>query len=513
MKNVISINLLLPSLIFSLAAALPANAETLQECIDKTLTRGSERSQNSELSKRCEKTWENYDECKAAVKLVRQAILAQQEAIRDTCAKQVSAGDDSKSQNGDIAKAGAKAAEGKATTQAAEAKLNATNAVATKGKDKSEQAIKLVIDDPNKMKPEKRGIVQKIVNDFKGSDYDTVADLASYLKALKRIDDAWASLQKNPDLSNDKYNDTYEATATYLNAEEVRLGSSYQKNQMTAASSAFQMKTDTNNSNSSGFGDSSKDSKSGFGNLGMLTSAAGAAGALSGLAKSGSTSAAGLDTGASTISAGTTPGSTLAGGANLNGSNSLDNAPAFNAGTGNPERSAASLGTTAPNGVESGIGAGTSASKLDTSLRDSLKGKLANSGASGGSEQLAADSKAAVAEAKAALAKGTIVLDDKGVPIVASTGPTDAVDFKMKPGETDDAVNDLLAGFKDQDKNEAGNLGTMDEASGRKLASVDESTAGIEGSNSSNLFTRVHSRMHRCVKKGCVTNGISNGKI
>ncbi|MGZ3694515.1 MAG: hypothetical protein ACXWQO_10070 [Bdellovibrionota bacterium] len=498
-------------------AALPAHAETFEECMSSTLTRGSESSKRQELNKRCDNTSTNHKECKEAADLVRKAVEANQLAVAETCRKQAKNGLDLAGQDKSVKGAAAVSDDAKTFTASTEAKFAQTSAAATKGKDQSEKAVKMVMDDPLKVKPDRKPIIQKILGDFDGTDYANVKSLQDYATALKKIDEAWKSLQRNPDMAQESYADAYEATSTYLNAEEVRLGSSYQKNQMTAASTAFNLKSAADTKISSAFGDATKSGSNSFGSLSTLAQAAGAASALSGAAGS-SAAAAATDPGASSISTPTPPTSLLTAGTSAG--NGLDSAKDFAAGGTSQDRASSGnlLGSTSPKGAESGVAITSSASKMDTSLRDSLKRKLGSGGPAGdmeglGTEQAAVAAAAAAAKDPKAAPPGTVVLDANGVPSVVP-GPTDATDFKMSRSETDDAVNGILAGFEDADKNQTNaELASTEDAGGRHLASVNESTAGIEGRNSSNLFVRMRSTLARCVRKGCVTNGISNKKI
>lgn len=498
----------------ALAAFLPsfAQAETIEECVDKTITRGSERSKRQELNDRCENTWENYKECKEAAADVRKAVEQHQKSVRATCAISVKNSDHLADQTEDFKSAKKANTTGNAATITAASDLEATNKLATKGKRRSEEAIKLVLDDDKKVKPERRPILKKILSDFANSSYSGVSSAQQYMQAMKKIDEAWKSLQSNSDMGNDQYADAYDATATYLNAEEVRLGSAYQKNQMAAASTSLTAKASTNEKNTSNFGETKSDSKGGN-TLGTLTQAAQVATAVSGLTQGTSTPTP-VDTSGS-ISEVATNGTDL----NAPGAaNNLEPMKANGSDTSNSERSKfASTGNILPGGKESDVEVSSSASRAaDTSLRDSLKKKLLSAGAGGEDDDMPAAS--AVSHANTKEGKENAPLREGAAlePLMFASGSGSSNEFNMSRSETDEAVNDLLAGFKDADKNEYTPNGNYNEDSGagsRKLASVQDSAAGIEGKNSSNLFTRVRSTVSRCLKKGCVVHGLSNSKI
>lgn len=494
----------------ALAAPVNVRAETMAECMGNTITRGSDAGKNKELSKRCDNTWENYDECKKAAELVAAAVAAHQRTLQETCAKQAKntaskiTGQDKETEN-----AKAVADDAKTFTKASEAKLDATNRTATKGKDMSEKAINLILNDETKLKKEKRGVVEKIVKDFKGSTYDTVMTAAQYAAALAKIDEAWKLLQSNPDLGNDKYADAYEATATYLNAEEVRLGSTYQRNQMSTAASSLNAKSLLNGGNISKFGETASSGSGLMGNIGTVAQVAGAAGALSGLSGANSSANSGLSgvSGLTTEAAKPTEVGATSLGNTLQNAGSLGTTPLGAESKTEASRKAAGLGNTSITVAGAEGDNATAASKMDTSLRDSLRSKLEGDSALAGAEdsELSEDAKKAVAEAKA---NGMMVGPDGQLVPIAPGGGAEAQNFQVAHSEMDDAVKDLLANFNEADQNEFATPGenlAQAAADGRRIASLQDAAAGIEGKNSSNLFVRVRSTVTRCVKKGSVT--------
>ncbi|MGZ3694516.1 MAG: hypothetical protein ACXWQO_10075 [Bdellovibrionota bacterium] len=155
----------------------------------------------------------------------------------------------------------------------------------------------------------------------------------------------------------------------------------------------------------------------------------------------------------------------------------------------------------------------TGSSKMDTSLRDSLKKKLLGdqSSGSGGGDAISgmpfgggtgSGSKNAKPGEPGYVAGGSSSEHGGGDFGSGGSGGESGGDFSMARSETDAAVKNLINEFS----------GKGGEA-GRSLADIENGAAsGIEGIDGGNLFHRIRGTINRHLQKGDVVNGV-NGKI
>lgn len=160
-------------------------------------------------------------------------------------------------------------------------------------------------------------------------------------------------------------------------------------------------------------------------------------------------------------------------------------------------------------GGADGAMSGTSASRMDTSLRDSLKAKLlgdaaeAGSGDALGGMPFGGGNSTSGKKGEGALAGGagysplTGGFEDSS----GGGGSGGGGDFSMARSETDAAVNNLL--------NEFGQAGTDPN---RDLAETQGADPSIQENSWQELHERIHNTITRRLKKGGVLNGV-NGKI